>query len=277
MKKHMKKTNDFRPKIAFEIEQEDFIIKTVQSPQELEQILNLRNKVFWEERLKIIQHPFDDLGEMDFDADHVILIDKKNNQVVGGYRLLCTKFCQESQFYSSLFFEIDEFLKLDGIKVELSRACIHPDYRNGVSIALIWKGLGKYIHLTNSSYVWGFGSLDNTDKNMACKFWQHLKDKELWSNEYVFKEKDLDPNEGFFISEEELNKTMSEWENCPLLELPPLLRSYLKAGSKTMALPQIDKKLNTTDFITVLDLSKISPRYYKQLGLDEYAHDSANN
>lgn len=42
---------------------------------------------------------------------------------------------------------------------------------------------------------------------------------------------------------------------------PPLLKGYLKLGASICAPPAIDPTFGTVDFLTILQLSKIDPRY----------------
>eukprot|EP00831_Metopus_contortus_P025310 TRINITY_DN21848_c0_g1_i1.p2 TRINITY_DN21848_c0_g1~~TRINITY_DN21848_c0_g1_i1.p2 ORF type:complete len:106 (-),score=23.41 TRINITY_DN21848_c0_g1_i1:22-339(-) len=76
----------------------------------------------------------------------LMIINKSDDALIGTYRLNCTKF--SNNFYSATEFNIDAILELPGDKVELGRACVHPDFRNGMTIALLWKGPVSYTHLT---------------------------------------------------------------------------------------------------------------------------------
>jgi putative hemolysin len=53
----------------------------------------------------------------------------------------------------------------------------------------------------------------------------------------------------------------------PQIAEPPLLRAYLTLGAVICSEPSWDPDFNTADFLILLDLSKINPRYARHFGL----------
>lgn len=151
----------FKPKFPFKIETDRFIAKTADNIHELNAVFRLRNQIFLNNDCI---DPFDttlDYDEFDYDCDHIVIIDKEYHHIVGTYRILSS--LMSFNFYSENEFYLDEFLSTPGVKMELGRACIHPNYRNGNVIDLLWKGIAHYSKETNSQYLFGCSSLKITD------------------------------------------------------------------------------------------------------------------
>lgn len=51
------------------------------------------------------------------------------------------------------------------------------------------------------------------------------------------------------------------------VEVPPLIRGYLRIGARICGEPNWDPDFNSADFLMLLDLQKIDPRYGKHFGL----------
>jgi putative hemolysin len=245
------KIKAFQPKINFEIEHGEYIVKTAQSKEELEEILKLRYQVFIKEGLGQSKFTGVDFDRYDLIADHIIVKQKITNQIIGTYRLLCSSFTKE--FYSQNEFTIQKFLASPGIKLELGRACTHRFFRNGVTLNLIWKGIGEYAKHTKADYLFGCASVKTIDPSMSMVIFQSMKEHHSFeyeihpTSDYQFERFDFKP--GFFTPE-----LIDE-------KIPSLLKSYIKAGAKIHGYPAVDYDFDCIDFLTVLDLNKISERF----------------
>lgn len=144
----------YRPHIKIREENSRFIIKTVENGSELMDVLKLRYEVFYSEYVGTLTEDGVtgiDADKFDILFDHLAIIDKKTEKTVGTYRLNCTKF--NDKFYSGKEFKMKSIEDLKGHKIELGRACVHPQYRNGATITALWKGLGAYMSETDSRYM----------------------------------------------------------------------------------------------------------------------------
>ena len=100
----------FRPKIDFTIDFGDFETRTAQNGSEVEQALRLRHQIFIEEHgLTPLQRSID-IDEFDSIADHLLLMDKIQQKVVGTYRMLSSSWTQN--FYSETEFHLRAPLKI---------------------------------------------------------------------------------------------------------------------------------------------------------------------
>lgn len=245
------KLKAFQPKINFKIELGDYIVKTAETRQELEQILKLRYQVFIKEGLGKRKFMGVDFDRYDLIADHVVVQNKTTNEVIGTYRLLCSTFTEE--FYSQNEFTLQKFLNSPGIKLELGRACTHRFFRNGVTLNLIWKGIGEYAKRSGAEYLFGCASVKTIDPSLSMMIFQSMKEHHSFdyeihpTSDYQFERFDFKP--GFFKSE-----LIDE-------KIPPLLKSYIKAGAKIHGYPAVDYDFDCIDFLTVLDLKTVSERF----------------
>ncbi len=257
--RYKKKIESFSSKIDIDINKKNYIIKTASNSDELEQVLTLRHQVFLEELLhkkRIIEVDFD---KFDLLCDHLMIINKSDNSLIGTYRLNCTKF--SNNFYSATEFNIDAILELPGDKVELGRACVHPDFRNGMTIALLWKGLSEYMSASGSRFFFGCSSLKSMDYMFILNVYNAL----LHSGNLIhlpevkpigkFKSKSLKK----LIKKQIIDKDVDE---LGMLEkLPPLLKSYIKAGARVIGEPAMDKDFQCFDFLTLLDFHNADQKY----------------
>lgn len=63
---------------------------------------------------------------------------------------------------------------------ELGRSCVHPDYRSGSVIALLWMGLADYMTRNGFDYVVGCASIGMTDGgHLAASVYRHISARHL--------------------------------------------------------------------------------------------------
>lgn len=247
---------NFERKIDVYQSTERFILKTVQSPFELKQALRLRHDVFYKELQGRELDSKIDTDEFDEICDHIVIIDKATSRVVGTYRVISSLY--SDRFYSAGEFNLDNILSLEGNKLELGRACIHPDFRNGAIISLLWKGIIEYVKKTNTEYLFGCASVQTVNPYAAGAIIQKLKDKDLYSEVYgvcptpkyfSFIPKSIDgPVEG--------------------AELPALVQTYILAGAQFHGEPALDQDFSCYDFFMMLKISEMSKGFRRKYKID---------
>lgn len=245
---------NYQPSFSIFIETEHYILKTAEKLSEFYPIFKMRQEAFLlnDETCRI---PFRiDIDEYDFTYDHIVIIDKKSKRICGTYRMKTS--LDDGHFYGQNEFYLDHFLKSPGIKLELGRACIHPDFRNGAVIDLLWKGIAKYARLTNARYLFGCSSVKITDIKKVGQLMSYLVEENMTSQEYG-----IHPTENFTMNGlSVLEETTAESKKL----LPPLLRSYLQAGSKVHGAPALDIDFQCIDLLTILDLQQVQGSYARR-------------
>lgn len=242
------KKGSFYRKVPLYFEHSHYIVKTVESLDELQQVLRLRYQVFIAEGLNKKRNVKLDFESYDFAADHLVVIDKATKQIVGTYRLICSMFSEH--FYSQSEFQLDKLLELPGGKLELGRACIHQDFRNGSVIALLWRGLLQYMDLTNSRYLFGCASVKTQDPELTSKLYSYLKAKGSLKDEHQVVARPEFQMPGFRKDFEFAEEDEAELRK----QVPTLLRSYIKAGAGLEGEPAYDRAMKCVDFLTLLDI-----------------------
>ncbi len=242
----------FKPSLFF-IQKGKYDIRMVESSAELDAVLSLRYQVFnleLEEGLASsvsIQRDFDRYDPV---CDHIIVIDREINQIVGTYRIQTYEMAQTHfGFYSANEFSFDRFPKDDlMLSVEIGRACIDKSYRNGRVLFLIWNGIFEYVTYYKKRFIFGCSSISSQSKDVAISAMAYLL-----QSDYVDFNHPVDPLPAFqFISQEEVDAAPSE-----TAKIPSLFKIYLEFGAKICGLPAIDREFQTIDFLTLVTTQHI--------------------
>ena len=253
----------FKTKISITIDSENYLVKTASTPEDLKLALKLRHQVFFEEGLNKTHETGLEFDSYDQIADHLLIIDKNNGQIAGTYRLIHSDFADS--FYSENEFVLDQFLKIDGRKLEMGRACTHIDYRTGHTMDLLWQGLSRYITESKTRFLFGCSSVQSIDPEFIFSITKSLNEKDNLSFEY-----DIVPTQKYSYTGQDKHFAEAKTNPKVIRSLPPLLRSYLHAGSKVHGMPAIDIDFKCTDMLTILDLrllnKKFAERYNPQAG-----------
>jgi putative hemolysin len=237
-------------------------VKTVSDEPELLSVLALRHAVFHREFAGKRWAFGGDRSPIDSVADHLAIFDEESGTVAGVYRLLPSVLT--GNFYSASEFDLDGFLGTPGGKLELSRACIHKDYRRGVVIGLLWRGVAEYARLCGADYLFGLSSVPTTDRKIISTLHQRLTDSGAVDLSWG-----ITPREGWDSPTEHAPLTVVGNDTDD--ELPPLFKSYLRAGARVCSLPVIDHQFRCADWLTVLDMklltSSFDRRYRRSEGV----------
>ena len=136
------------------------------TPEEVREVQRLRYKVFIEAmNLSALANPEGlDKDEFDDYCDHLIVRDSKTLSVVGTYRVLSPHGARRmGKFYSEQEFDLSRLDNIRGVIAEAGRACIHPDYRSGGVIMMLWAGLAAYMRKERCEYLMGCASVSLAD------------------------------------------------------------------------------------------------------------------
>jgi len=222
------------------------------SHSEVAEAQRLRYKVFAEEMgARLSGDGRRDRDGFDALCDHLLVRDKETGEVVGTYRILDPEMAREARgYYSGTEFDITRLLHLAPTMVEVGRSCVHPRYRNGATIALLWAGLAKYMMKHGYQHMIGCASIGMTDGGYnAASVYARLAEKHLSPPEYrVFPRTPL-PLGALGIGTEPV--------------VPPLIKGYMRLGAYVCGEPAWDPDFNTADLLVLLPLSRISQHYLR--------------
>ncbi|EAT11959.1 GNAT family N-acetyltransferase [Bermanella marisrubri] len=223
-----------------------------QDTTDLEQAFALRYQVFTEAFGAEIES-IDGLDQDEFDNNclHIVVKDLASERVIAYSRVIAHQFPKSNrEFYSAGEFQLDSIIDQTKRYIEIGRTCIHPDYRNGAAIAMLWGQIGQYMLDNDIDYLMGCASIDlrpGIAKALAVMNYvrqHHLSDAQM---------------------RVEPKKTLPqvEFERCNKSDLPPLLKAYLRMGCEVCGEAFWDQSFNCADVFLLLDRNKLNMRYMK--------------
>ncbi|WP_112311217.1 GNAT family N-acetyltransferase [Pseudogemmobacter bohemicus] len=198
-----------------------------------------------------------------FDAifDHLVLIDKRippesGDHVVGAYRLLpCDKLPPGGRFYSEDEYDLAPLRATGRRLLELGRTCVHPDHRGGAAMFLLWNGLAEYVLERGIEVMFGPASFHGTDvaalaKPLSWLWHNHLAPPEL-------RVRALEPGRAAMdlIPSGDLDRASA------MVQMPALIKAYLRLGGFVGDGAFVDHPFNTTDVCLLMDTGKMSSRH----------------
>ena len=230
-----------------------YTVALAHSDEEVREAQRLRYKVFVEELGAQIRTstPDHDVDRFDPFCDHLIVRENDANRIVGTYRILSPDAARRAgSYYSESEFFLPRLQNLRSRMVEVGRSCIHPDYRSGAVITLLWAGLAEYMVTRNYEYLMGCASIGMADGgHNAANLFAHIGPTNMGPAEYRVFPKHRLPFERLVTQQSAL--------------IPPLIRGYLRIGAWVCGEPAWDPYFNTADLLMLLPMSRMNPRYMR--------------
>jgi putative hemolysin len=244
------------PDIHFSISDEQYSVCVARKNCEVDEALRLRFDVFNLELKEGLDSSYltqKDEDQFDRQCDHLLIRENDTNRVIGTYRLQTMEMAERGAgFYSNGEFRLDmlgkKFLR-NGL--ELGRACILKEFRNTRVLFLLWRGIANYIYLARKRYLFGCCSITSQDCIVGQTLYLDLIKKGL-----VDEQVQLLPQPGFELG-------VSEVPDAEPIEMPPLMKMYIRYGAKIVGLPAIDREFKTIDYLIVLDINKVERETFR--------------
>ncbi len=239
-------------------------MRVATSPAELDAAQALRYRVFYEE---MGAHADDatassqrDRDMFDSVADHLLVIDHDIGSgaegVVGTYRLIRRHAAQQAgRFYSSDEYDISPLLALDGDIMELGRSCVDIAHRTRAVMQLMWQGIAAYVHHYDVKLMFGCASLPGTNPQDLAAELTYLYDNHLAPPQ--LRARALDSR---YVNMKLQTHTPEESRRV-LVQLPPLVKGYLRLGGFVGDGAVIDEQFNTIDICIIVKTDLITQKY----------------
>lgn len=244
-----------KDQVLTEIKSQQYTIKFAKSESEVEAALQLRHKVFNEELKRGFKgQSGKEMDKYDDQSHHLIVIENKTGAIVGTYRMQTYEQALSGHgFTSGVRFKLEQ-LPEEVLKnaVEVGRACISNEHRSGRVLYLLWKGFAGYLEHFNRRYLFGYAALNTDSLAVAQNTYNYLKENGDIHPEYYIEPK-----------KEYVPEMDPKAEKTDEINIPPLLKNYLDVGSKVIAGPSYDKRLDLIHFMILLDVETISDRTRK--------------
>ena len=221
-------------------------------PEKVKAAQRLRYRVFSEEYDSDLgaTTPGIDADCYDDVCEHLTVTDADTGELVATTRILH----QDDHdavggFYSNGEFNLSALNQLPGTVAELGRTCVHPDYRNGGTITLLWAAVAEYLTHRNVSFLIGCASISMADGGTkAWRIARHLQRDYLCAPEYRVTPLRPLPH-------------LAHPEQDKIEDIPALIRAYMRLGAKVCGEPCWDPEFRCADVLVLLEVSRLAGRY----------------
>ncbi len=190
-----------------------------------------------------------DCDEFDVHCSHIGVRDLVSGELVATTRLLDNlKARGLGRFYSEGEFNLDGLAELDAPILEIGRTCVHPAYRNGATISVLWSMLAEALNQGGYRYLMGCASIPMRDGGIQAQaIMQRIRERYLSTDLLRANPKIPLP-------------TLVVPDNV-IAETPPLLKAYLRLGAKICGEPCWDPDFQVADVFILLKRDELCPRY----------------
>jgi putative hemolysin len=231
-----------------------FAARLARDRAQVREAQRLRYLVFAEELGARLQGPEPGVDEDRFDAfcEHLLVRELGSGEVVGTYRILSPQAAERAGgYYSEQEFDLGRLVHLRPGLVELGRSCVHPEYRTGAVIALLWSALGEYLEAGGYTHLIGCASMSMADGgHSAASLYRQMARRHLAPIEYRAFPRVRLPLDRLDAGRDAV--------------LPPLLKGYLRLGAWVCGEPAWDPDFNVADVPVLLAMSRLDRRYARR-------------
>lgn len=188
--------------------------------------------------------------------DHMILRDLDlpggpDGQVIGVYRLLRAEgAARAGQFYSEDEYDLTPLHASGRRLLELGRSCVDRRYRGGPALFHLWQGLARYVGDHDIEVLFGVASFHGTDPAALAAPLSLLHHRHLAPRALRVRSKSYQPMD--LIAPEALDR------KAAMVQVPALIKAYLRLGGCVGDGACIDHVFNTTDVCLIMDTAGLT-------------------
>ena len=223
----------------------------------------LRHQVFTTEPGFALPPRADGLDADRFDehCDHLLVREDRTGDLVGCYRMLPPPGAiAAGSLYMATEFDVIGLDDLRPSLVEMGRAVVRADHRNGAVVLLMWAGILAYLDHSGYDYVTGCVSVPIAGAGRPGSQVRGVRDFTARRHAaparhtvYPYRPVLLDGH------------TLDDIEPPGRPEIPPLMRGYLRLGAQVCGEPAHDPDFGVADFPALLDKRFADTRYLCRL------------
>ncbi|MCH9707959.1 MAG: GNAT family N-acetyltransferase [Actinomycetia bacterium] len=205
-----------------------------------------------------------DADHFDQYCDHLLVRDDDTSELVGCYRMLPPPGAiAAGGLYTATEFDVSPLDSLRPSLVEMGRAVVRADHRNGAVVLLMWGGILAYLDRSGYDYVTGCVSVpvaDPTGHTAAGSRLRGVRDfvmrRHAAPAEYTVR-----PHRPVVID----GRGLDDIDAPARVSVPPLMRGYLRLGAQICGEPAHDPDFGVGDFPALLDKRNADARYLRRL------------
>ena len=262
------------------VESGDLLIRLAETDEEVAAAQALRYRVFFQdmsaratEQMAATGRDFD---EFDAFCDHLLVIDRSLTDcelgVVGTYRVMRRRAAKRcGRFYTGDEYDISPLLGYPGEIMELGRSCVHPGYRTGATMALLWRGIAEYSFHYKVELMFGCASLPGTDPDANRLPLGYL-------HRFHLAPESLRPRalQGRYVDMSQPTATDEELTRGRRT-LPPLIKGYMRVGGFVGDGAVIDHDFGTTDVCIVVKSARLTEKYFRHYHVERLWEEEAGD
>src|SRR5690242_1553359 len=204
-----------------------------------------------------------DADRFDEHCDHLLVREDHSGEIVGCYRMLPPPGAiAAGGLYTATEFEVQGLDALRPSLVEMGRAVVREDHRNGGVVLLMWAGILAYLDRCGYDYVTGCVSVPVHGPEDAAPGAQIRGVRDFVRRRHAAPEQyTVYPYRPVTVD----GRGLDDIEPPRRVGVPPLMRGYLRLGAQVCGEPAHDPDFGVGDFPALLDKRKADVRYLKRL------------
>jgi len=196
----------------------------------------------------------DELDVDDFDAlcQHILIENLETEKLICCYRIL--KFDSGkniSSSYSSQFYDLKVIENFTEPMIEVGRFCIDPEVNDPSIVLTAWAALAQIVDHNETELLFGCSSFEGIEKEKYFDSFALLRDRYMAPDHWRPK---IKAAQVFCYSKDLIYKVDKK---KALLNMPPLLKTYLSMGAWVSDHAVVDLNMKTLHLFTGMEISKI--------------------
>ena len=204
-----------------------------------------------------------DADRFDEHCDHLLVREDASGELVGCYRMLPPAGAAAAGgLYTATEFDVRGLDALRPSLVEMGRAVVRADHRNGSVVLLMWAGILAYLDRCGYDYVTGcvsvpvIGSAGEAPGAQIRGVRDFVRRRHAAPSRYT-----VHPYRPVTVD----GKALDELDPPARVAVPPLMRGYLRLGAQVCGEPAHDPDFGVGDFPALLDKRRADVRYLRRL------------
>jgi putative hemolysin len=204
-----------------------------------------------------------DADRFDEHCDHLLVREDNSGELVGCYRMLPPPGAiAAGGLYTATEFDVEGLDALRPSLVEMGRAVVREDHRNGGVVLLMWAGILAYLDRCGYDYVTGCvsvpvqGAADEVPGSEIRGVRDFVRRRHAAPAQYT-----VYPYRPVTVG----GRSLDDIDPPRRVNVPPLMRGYLRLGAQVCGEPAHDADFGVGDFPALLDKRKADTRYLKRL------------
>ena len=203
-----------------------------------------------------------DIDDFDTVCQHVLIENLETEKLICCYRIL--KFDNGeniSSSYSSKFYDLKALESYTEPMIEIGRFCIDSEVNDPSVVLTAWAALAQIVDQNQTELLFGCSSFEGIEKEKYLDSFALLRDRYMAPDHWRPK---IKAAQVFYYSKDLIYKVDKK---KALLNMPPLLKTYLSMGAWVSDHAVVDLNMKTLHLFTGMEISKI-PKSRKNLLLN---------